>query len=612
METEENLIPYHSTDLTGKRVLVLAPHPDDETIGCGGSLALHAKVGDPVKVVFLTNGAQGDSSGRENRETYVQMRKNEAMEACASLGVTDLEFWSYEDRALAGSRGAILQLMDLIDSFQPQLVYAPAPLEFHPDHRAACVLLCDAIRACDTDFEVAFYELGQPLSPNLLVDITQVLPQKTKAIDLYESQLKERPYKDISIALNRYRSMTLSGGATHAEGFSLWGTGIIRKIGPFSIPFQQVGRFLPGPGEAGPLVSVIVRTKDRPTLLANALRSIAGQTYANLEIVVVNDGGQDVKDVVTALSGEIPVTYIAHETGRGRAIAANSGLKAARGVYLNFLDDDDLFYPDHIETLVQGLLVRDEKIAYSNVLSAHFDGLPERPGMCVKKVVNHNIDFDPDRILFQNYLPIMSVLFHRDILSKVEGFSEDLTLFEDWDFWIRVSRHFRFHHVDKVTAEYRFYGVENAEKASREKYEYQKSLAIIFERNIPYFTGQGCAKFLVSDFPRTGYGREKAYDPFKSILSHLEEKDMQLNQSRKRLRDLKFQTRENEARLEKTDIRLKEACDAIIRLKEERKTSNDLLAEISSSKGWLWLSRYRSLKIKLGLNRAGRQKGRLS
>ena len=64
METEEKLIPYQSSDLTGKRVLMLAPHPDDETIGCGGSLALHAGAGDPIKVVFLTNGAKGDTSGR--------------------------------------------------------------------------------------------------------------------------------------------------------------------------------------------------------------------------------------------------------------------------------------------------------------------------------------------------------------------------------------------------------------------------------------------------------------------------------------------------------------------------------------------------------------------
>ena len=93
METEEKLIPYHATDLTGKKVLVFAPHPDDETIGCGGSLALHIKAGDPVKVVFLTNGAKGDSSGEIAKESYVELRKDEANKACAFLGVTDLEFW---------------------------------------------------------------------------------------------------------------------------------------------------------------------------------------------------------------------------------------------------------------------------------------------------------------------------------------------------------------------------------------------------------------------------------------------------------------------------------------------------------------------------------------
>jgi LmbE family N-acetylglucosaminyl deacetylase len=282
MRNEETLIPYHASDLTGKRVLVFAPHPDDETIGCGGSLALHSMAGDPVKIVFLTNGAKGDTSGKIIREEYVKLRKAEAVAACACLGVTDLEFWAYEDRTLAGSRGALGRMIDLFEGFCPQIVYAPSPLEFHPDHRAACFLLCDAIKHCHFDFEVAFYELGQPLRVNRLVDITGVSGQKAMALDAYKSQLKERAYGDISLALDRYRSLTLAEDTTYAEGFSLWGTEIIRKTGPFSILFQPVERLMPGKGEAGPLVSVIVRTKDRPALLANDLMSIAGQKFVNL------------------------------------------------------------------------------------------------------------------------------------------------------------------------------------------------------------------------------------------------------------------------------------------------------------------------------------------
>jgi LmbE family N-acetylglucosaminyl deacetylase/glycosyltransferase involved in cell wall biosynthesis len=512
METEEKLIPYHSTDLTGKRVLVLAPHPDDETFGCGGSLVLHARAGDPVKVVFLTNGAKGDSSGK-NKEEYVAIRQREAVSACACLGVTDLEFWSYEDRSLAGSRGVLLRLIDLLESFRPELVYAPSPMEFHPDHRAACFLLCDAISGFDSDLEVAFYELGQPLSPNLLIDITQVLPQKTGAMDLYESQLKERPYKDITVALNRYRSMTLPQGATHAEGFSVWEAGVIRGVCPLSIPFHQVRRLAPDPGESGPLVSVIVRTRNRPALLANALRSIAGQTYANLEIVVVNDGGQDVKAMVTALAGGIPVTYIRHKVHKGRAAAANSGLKAARGAYLNFLDDDDVFLPGHVETLVSHLVATNEKVAYSNVMNVYFTGPPERSYAREREELVFNLDFDPDRLLFENYIPLMSVLFSRDVLLKVEGFCEDLILFEDWDFWIRVSRHFQFQHIDKTTAEYRFYGVKGIEASHRQKYRYEEAKAKVFDRTLQYLNGGAWVSFLeggwIAGLRREVWDREK-------------------------------------------------------------------------------------------------------
>ncbi|MCF8120602.1 MAG: PIG-L family deacetylase [Deltaproteobacteria bacterium] len=490
------MIPYQPTDPTGKRALVLAPHPDDETFGCGGTLALHANAGDPVKVVFLTNGGAGEASGKTDKSQYVRLRREEARKACACLGVPHLEFWPYEDRCLAGSRGALGRMMDLLEDFRPEIVYVPSPLEFHPDHRAVCVLFCDALCHYASDVDVAFYELGQPVRVNRLVDITGVSAQKAQAVAAYGSQLRERAYGDISVALDRYRSLTLPDDVVYAEGFSVWRSALVRKIGPFSIPFQQVHRLEPDSGEAGPLVSVIVRTQDRPKRLANAVRSITEQTYQNLEIVVVNDGGEDVNDVVKALAGGIPVTHIAHEGPKGRAAALNSGLRAARGMYLNFLDDDDILLPRHVEALLSFLQAREGKVAYSNVLSVYFSRFDGRPQDRLKEELVFNLDFDPDILLFQNYIPIMSVLFSSKVLAQVNGFCEDLDLFEDWEFWIRVSRHFRFHHLDQVTAEYRFYAVSSDEGAHREKYRYDEALAAVFDRVKPFVTGTAWVRFL--------------------------------------------------------------------------------------------------------------------
>jgi LmbE family N-acetylglucosaminyl deacetylase len=495
MQSEEKLIPFHTKDPTGRRVLVLAPHPDDETLGCGGSLALHAQAGDAVKVVFLTNGAKGDSTGKIEKTRYMALRQEEAEKACGCMGVTELEFWPYEDRSLAGARGALGRMVDLLKDYRPQLVYAPSPLEIHPDHRAACFLLCDAVRGGDFSFEVAFYEVGQPLCVNALVDITPVLAKKNKAINQYKSQLKERPYGEITMGLNRFRSMTLPERVTHAEGFSWQNARLIQKIGPMAILSHHAHRLAPDPEESGPLVSIIVRTKDRPHLLANAIASIIQQTYANLEIVVINDGGQDVTDVLEAVSGDIPIRHVRHEKRRGRAAAANSGFKAARGKYFNFLDDDDVFYPDHVAHLVNHLEMTREKVAYSNVLNVFFKGPPETPGNRWKEELVFNFDFDPDRLLFENYIPIMSVLFSGEVLEKVKAFSEDLTLFEDWDFWIRVSRHFPFQHLDQTAAEYRFYGSTGMATAHRMKYRYDQARAMVFDRTRPHMDGRAWAAY---------------------------------------------------------------------------------------------------------------------
>lgn len=219
MKTEDQLIPFHSTDLTGKRVLVLAPHADDETIGCGGTLALHAAAGDPVRIVFLTNGAKGDMLQRYERDEYISLRRREAEAACACLGIVDTVFWNHEDRELADTASVLPELAALMKLFRPELIYAPSPLEFHPDHRAAAIFVQEAIRLYPGDTQLLFYEVGQPMQINLLVDITGVLVKKKQALQQYRSQLQERPYDEVALGLNRFRSLTLSKEVSHAEGF---------------------------------------------------------------------------------------------------------------------------------------------------------------------------------------------------------------------------------------------------------------------------------------------------------------------------------------------------------------------------------------------------------
>lgn len=245
-----------------------------------------------------------------------------------------------------------------------------------------------------------------------------------------------------------------------------------------------------------PLVSVIIRTKDRPQLLSAALKSVRSQTYPNVEIVLVNDGGMDVKELSESIAGEMPLSYIPHPVNRGRAAAANSGLSAARGKYLNFLDDDDIFYPHHILTLATFLEEYRGAVAYCSVRNVFYEGTPAAPGNRVRDEIIFNQGFDADRLLFENYIPLMGVMFSRHVLEKVSGFDEGLDVFEDWDFWMRLSRFFDFHHLDHITAEYRFYGKNDVENSHRQKYGYDQALGVMFEKAIPYLSGRAWLNFL--------------------------------------------------------------------------------------------------------------------
>jgi glycosyltransferase involved in cell wall biosynthesis len=207
----------------------------------------------------------------------------------------------------------------------------------------------------------------------------------------------------------------------------------------------------PIPGS--PLVSVIVATYNRPDRLYECLRSILGQTYPNIEIAVVNDAGIDVKGIIDSLNEKGTITYIEHPLNRGVAAARNTGIAAANGKYIAYLDDDDIYYPEHVESLVRVLEGSDCRVAYTDAARGHQRIIDGRRTV-TKRDVPYSFDFDCDHILIRNFIPTPCILHEKSCLDDVGNFDESLSVLEDWDLWIRLSRKYPFRHERKVTCEF--------------------------------------------------------------------------------------------------------------------------------------------------------------
>ncbi|HWR89600.1 MAG TPA: glycosyltransferase, partial [Dissulfurispiraceae bacterium] len=205
-----------------------------------------------------------------------------------------------------------------------------------------------------------------------------------------------------------------------------------------------------------PLVSIIVRTKDRPKLLQKALRSIAVQTYRNIEVVLVNDGGVDLDiDDLKNLLGGMTLIYVKLDVNRGRAHAANEGIGNALGGYVGFLDDDDEYYPEHVATLVTFLEQSDYKVAYTGTEMVYQEYDAEEQRMAGREKLVFSRDFSYKDLLIVNYIPFNSILFSKNVIQSAGEFDESFPLYEDWDFLIRAASVFPFYHIRKITTMYR-------------------------------------------------------------------------------------------------------------------------------------------------------------
>lgn len=227
---ERALVPYEASRFSGTRVLVLAPHPDDEVFGCGGALADLAARGAAIDVLLVTDGAAAGADEAERRQVAAQ-RAEESRAALRVLGGGAVHEGGLPDRGLGTRRAELEDLVALwLAKTSPDLVFAPSPVETHPDHRAVAYALlalarrnaADPAAAALARATVAFFEVSQPFRPNFLFDLTPFLDRKEKAARAFGSQAAIRDYIGFMNGLNAFRRMTLPPGVASAEAFAVF------------------------------------------------------------------------------------------------------------------------------------------------------------------------------------------------------------------------------------------------------------------------------------------------------------------------------------------------------------------------------------------------------
>ncbi|MCK4284521.1 MAG: glycosyltransferase, partial [Candidatus Brocadiae bacterium] len=205
---------------------------------------------------------------------------------------------------------------------------------------------------------------------------------------------------------------------------------------------------------AAPKVTVLTPTYNRAAYLPDAIRSVLGQELADWEMLVINDGGVDVREAVEGF-GDERLRYFGRDRNCGKAACLNFGLQHARGEYIAYLDDDDVWYPTHLATLAR---VLDENpgvgVAYSDlykVICLPGEGGRRYP---LEKRVDVCRDYNRMFMFYFNHTLHVSLMHRKDLAAAIGGYDEDVRVLIDWDLTRKLSFYTDFQHVQAVTGEY--------------------------------------------------------------------------------------------------------------------------------------------------------------
>lgn len=193
-------------ELPGKKILAIAPHQDDESIGCGGTLIKHSKLGGRVEIAFCTSGGE--------------KRMYEAKDAAKILGSKINHFLQFDIRSLYRNTNQLAdRFTELFNRVKPDIIFLPFMIDNHQDHVAISRAFVKSYKNRSINSLIYAYSVWTTLIPNVVIDISNEWEQKKQAIECYKTQTADRDYVTMAESMSKYWSVVKGKNTQHCESF---------------------------------------------------------------------------------------------------------------------------------------------------------------------------------------------------------------------------------------------------------------------------------------------------------------------------------------------------------------------------------------------------------
>ncbi len=338
-------------------------------------------------------------------------------------------------------------IIGVIREIDPATIFLPSCFEQDPGIRLMSGIVEEMLAEVPYQKATWSYDISRIGESNRYLDISNFTDRKHEELDLIEGHRSD--LLPPILLVEQFRAGNVSG-ASAAEGF--WSVDNFEPLKTANTTLLSLlRRSQEPPSAAKPSVTVVIRTKDRPSLLKEALSSLTLQAHQALHVIVVNDGGEPVGKDIDIFRSSLNIHLLELEKSRGRSAAANAGIAAAKGQWLLMLDDDDVYLPNGIQSLVSIAHDPDcvyygkvESVSYSAAKKTHlrYFGAP----------------YDKDLMAFENQIPFIGCLMPLAHVKAIGGVDETFDCFEDWDLYLRLAERCSFKFLDRVVAEYRSFG----------------------------------------------------------------------------------------------------------------------------------------------------------